>query len=97
MGIKLTSVAAPSDRRLGGNRVEAGTGRVRPAAFGASRRGHVDSFGKAADEVFSEVVAHSDLASRIHNSFLKAREEVGGWTNISDQAYVAQRNRVLGL
>jgi TRAP-type mannitol/chloroaromatic compound transport system substrate-binding protein len=56
-----------------------------------------DSFGKAADEVFSEVVAHSDLASRIHNSFLKAREEVGGWTNISDQAYVAQRNRVLGL
>ena len=56
-----------------------------------------DSFGKATDEVFSEVVAHSDLASRIHNSFLKAREEVGGWTNISDQAYVAQRNRVLGL
>ena len=41
VGIKLTSVAAPSDRRLGGNRVEAGTGRVRPAAFGASRRGHV--------------------------------------------------------
>ena len=56
-----------------------------------------DSFGTAADEVFSEVVAHSDLAARIHASFLKAREEVGGWTNISDQAYVAQRNRVLGL
>ena len=56
-----------------------------------------DSFGQAADEVFSEVVAHSDLARRIHESFLKAREEVGGWTNISDQAYVAQRNRVLGL
>jgi TRAP-type mannitol/chloroaromatic compound transport system substrate-binding protein len=56
-----------------------------------------DSFGTAADEVFGEVVAHSDLAARIHNSFLKARSEVGGWTNISDQAYVAQRNRVLGL
>jgi TRAP-type mannitol/chloroaromatic compound transport system substrate-binding protein len=56
-----------------------------------------DSFGQAADEVFSEVIAHSDLARRIHESFLKAREEVGGWTNISDQAYVAQRNRVLGL
>jgi TRAP-type mannitol/chloroaromatic compound transport system substrate-binding protein len=56
-----------------------------------------DSFGRASDEVFSEVVAHSDLAARIHASFLKAREEVGGWTNISDQAYVAQRNRVLGL
>ena len=56
-----------------------------------------DSFGTAADEVFDEVVAHSDLAKRIHESFLKARSEVGGWTNISDQAYVAQRNRVLGL
>ncbi|MBO6782319.1 MAG: TRAP transporter substrate-binding protein [Alphaproteobacteria bacterium] len=56
-----------------------------------------DSFGKASDEVFAEVVAHSDLARRIHESFLKAREEVGGWTNISDQAYVLQRNRVLGL
>jgi len=56
-----------------------------------------DSFGQAADEVFSDVIAHSDLARRIHESFLKAREEVGGWTNISDQAYVAQRNRVLGL
>jgi TRAP-type mannitol/chloroaromatic compound transport system substrate-binding protein len=56
-----------------------------------------DSFGKASDEVYAEVVAHSDLAKRIHESFLKARQEVGGWTNISDQAYVQQRNRVLGL
>jgi len=56
-----------------------------------------DSFGKASDEVYAEVVAHSDLAKRIHESFLNARQEVGGWTNISDQAYVQQRNRVLGL
>jgi TRAP-type mannitol/chloroaromatic compound transport system substrate-binding protein len=56
-----------------------------------------DAFGRAADEVFAEVVAHSDLAKRIHESFLKARADIGGWTNISDQAYVAQRNRVLGL
>jgi len=47
--------------------------------------------------VYAEVVAHSDLAKRIHESFLNARREVGGWTNISDQAYVQQRNRVLGL
>jgi hypothetical protein len=40
---------------------------------------------------------HSDLANRVHESFLNAREEVGGWAKISDQAYVAQRNRVPGL
>ncbi|MDA0785319.1 MAG: TRAP transporter substrate-binding protein [Proteobacteria bacterium] len=56
-----------------------------------------DSFGEAAEEVFGEVQAHSDLSSRIYNSFLKARADVGAWTNISDQAYVQQRNRVLGL
>jgi TRAP-type mannitol/chloroaromatic compound transport system substrate-binding protein len=56
-----------------------------------------DSFGKAAQEVFDGVVTHSDLAKRIHESFAKAREEVGGWSNVSDQAYVAQRNRVLGM
>jgi TRAP-type mannitol/chloroaromatic compound transport system substrate-binding protein len=56
-----------------------------------------DAFGRAAEQVFGEVVAHSDLAKQIHESFLKARADVGGWTNISDQAYVAQRNRVLGL
>jgi TRAP-type mannitol/chloroaromatic compound transport system substrate-binding protein len=56
-----------------------------------------DSFGRAADEVFAEVVAHSDLAKRIHESFVKARANIGGWSKISDQAYVSQRNRVLGL
>ena len=56
-----------------------------------------DAFGEAAVEVFETVSDHSDLARRIHESFLKARVEIGGWTNISDQAYVAQRNRVLGL
>ena len=56
-----------------------------------------DSFGEAADEVFEEVVSHSDLARRIHESFLRARQEVGSWNKIADQAYVAQRNRVLGL
>ena len=37
------------------------------------------------------------LAKRIHESFLKARTEVGGWAKISDQAYVEQRNRYLGV
>ena len=56
-----------------------------------------DSFGEAAAQVFEEVQAHSDLASRIHASFAKARTEVGGWAKISDQEYMRQRNRVLGL
>ncbi len=56
-----------------------------------------DSFGDAAAEVFEEARAHSDLANRIHESFLKARSEVGGWAKISDVAYINQRNRVLGL
>jgi len=56
-----------------------------------------DSFGEAAEEVFAEVQAHSKLAKQIHQSFAKSRDSVGGWAKISDQAYVQQRNRVLGL
>lgn len=56
-----------------------------------------DSFGEAADAVFQTVREHSPLAKRIHESFEKARADVGAWAKISDQAYVAQRNRVLGL
>ena len=56
-----------------------------------------DSFGKAANEVFEEVRAHSPLANKIHESFLKARKDIGSWSNISDLAYLRQRNRVLGL
>ncbi len=56
-----------------------------------------DAFGEAAEEVFADVVKHSDLAKEIHESFVKARKNVGSWAKISDQAYVAQRNRVLDL
>ncbi len=56
-----------------------------------------DSFGEAADEVYAEVVEHSELARRIHDSFAKSRADVGAWAKISDQEYVSQRNRVLGL
>ena len=56
-----------------------------------------DSFGDAAAEVFEEVQQHSPLAKKIHQSFVASRDEVGAWAKISDQAYVAQRNRVLGL
>ena len=56
-----------------------------------------DSFGEAAEEVFEGVRAHSALAKRIDDSFRSARKNLGGWSKISDQAYVAQRNRVLGV
>ena len=56
-----------------------------------------DAFGEAAEEVFEEVQEHDDLTKRIHESFVNARAQVGGWTKIADQSYVAQRNRYLGL
>jgi len=56
-----------------------------------------DSFGEAAEEVFKETRAHSDLANTIHESFVNARTKVGGWKNLSEGPYYAQRNRVLGL
>ncbi len=56
-----------------------------------------DAFGDAAEAVFEEVRAHSDLAKRIHDSFVRTRRDVGAWAKISDQAYVEQRNRVLKI
>ena len=56
-----------------------------------------DSFGEAAEEVFASVREHSDLAKRIDASFVAARKDLGGWSKISDQAYLAQRNRVLDV
>ena len=56
-----------------------------------------DSFGDAAEEVFDEKRQHSDLANRIHESFVESRKNVGSWMNISDQEYLRQRNRVLGV
>jgi len=56
-----------------------------------------DAFGEAAEEVFASVRGHSPLAKKIDDSFRAARQDLGGWSKISDQGYLAQRNRVLGL
>ena len=56
-----------------------------------------DSFGEAADEVFAETVEHSDMARKVHESFLQARADIGGWQKIADQEYLRQRNRVTGV
>lgn len=54
-----------------------------------------DALGVAAIEVFEEARAHSDLANRIHESFLKGLNDIGGWFVNSNSKYVAQRQRVL--
>lgn len=56
-----------------------------------------DAFGVAADATFETIVSYDDLARRMHEAFLAAREKTGGWMNISDVAYLRQRNRVLGI
>jgi TRAP-type mannitol/chloroaromatic compound transport system substrate-binding protein len=56
-----------------------------------------DAFGEAAEEVFEDVQDHSAMAKKIHGSFVQARKEIGGWSKVSDVAYVTQRNRVLGM
>ena len=56
-----------------------------------------DSFGEATEAVFEDVRAHSPLAAKIDESFRAARQDLGAWSKISDQAFVAQRNRVLGV
>ena len=48
-------------------------------------------------EVYEEVQQHSDLAARVHKAFVKARKEIGAWTNLSDSPYISQRNRALGI
>ncbi|SVD18522.1 uncharacterized protein METZ01_LOCUS371376, partial [marine metagenome] len=56
-----------------------------------------DGFAEASAEVYAEVVEHSDLARRTHESFVKARAEIGAWMKLSDGAYLKQRNRALGV
>lgn len=56
-----------------------------------------DAFGEATKEVFAETVQHSALARRIHESFVKARTDIGGWQKIADASYLRQRNRVIGI
>jgi len=53
--------------------------------------------GKAANEVFKDVTANSAMAKKVHDSFVAARNEIGGYYSVSDIAYLQQRNRVLGL
>ena len=57
----------------------------------------IDAIGEGAIEVYATVIGHSGLARRIHESFVRARRELGGWTSIAEAAYVDQRTRVLSM
>ncbi len=56
-----------------------------------------DAFFEASEEVFETTSDHSDLAKRTHESFLGARKDLGAWSKLTIQSYIAQRNRVLGV
>ena len=56
-----------------------------------------DAMAEAADEVFEEARAHSDLANRIHESFERGLKDIGGWLGTSTGEYLAQRNRIRGI
>ena len=56
-----------------------------------------DAFGEASEEVYEETRGHSELAARIHDEYMAARNEIASWRSIAEVAYATQRNRVLGL
>ncbi len=56
-----------------------------------------DAFFEASEEVFETVRDHSELAHRIDDSFRAARTDLGAWSKLTIQSYIAQRNRVLGV
>ena len=59
--------------------------------------GVYESFGEASEAVYEETRAHSDLAAKVQDHFIKARDELGAWGKLAEVAFSVQRNRVLGL
>ncbi|MEM7547311.1 MAG: TRAP transporter substrate-binding protein [Pseudomonadota bacterium] len=56
-----------------------------------------DAFGDAAEAVFEETRAHSELAAKIDDSFQASLREVGGFMSKFEGSFVNQRNRVLDI
>ncbi|MEM6462491.1 MAG: TRAP transporter substrate-binding protein DctP [Pseudomonadota bacterium] len=54
-----------------------------------------DAFGEASAEVIEEAREFDDLSTRIYDSVLEKRAELGAWTELSDTAYVQKRNAVI--
>ena len=53
------------------------------------------AFKRGSDEVYAEVVAHSALAQKIHDSCMAARKTVGDYVQLNDVAYTQKRNAAL--
>ena len=53
------------------------------------------AFKRGSDEVYAEVVAHSALAKKIHDSCMAARKTVGDYVQLNDVAYTQKRNAAL--
>ena len=56
-----------------------------------------EAFGRGSSEVYAEVVEHSSLARRIHESMVAARKTVGEYLQLNDVEYVQKRNAVLDV
>ena len=56
-----------------------------------------DAFGVAAEEVYAEVRAHSDLATKIDDAFQSNLRQEGRMMAAFEGTFINQRNRVLGL
>ena len=49
-----------------------------------------------AEEVAKEVSQDDEISKRIYESYLKARQEVGGWNRIAEQTFTVKRGKALG-
>ena len=56
----------------------------------------IDAMGEASQELYEELAEGNELTGRILASFKKSRDEISGWLKLADNAFTAQRNRVLG-
>ena len=56
-----------------------------------------EAFGRGSSEVYAEVVEHSSLARRVHESMVEARKTVGEYLQLNDVEYVQKRNAVLDV
>ncbi|MBI1386750.1 MAG: ABC transporter substrate-binding protein [Rhizobiales bacterium] len=56
-----------------------------------------DAMAEAAEEVFEETRAHSELAKKVHDAFAAFRSDVGRWMLAAEASYLRQRNRTTGV
>lgn len=56
-----------------------------------------DAFGVAAEEMFADVRAHSDFATRVDDEYQAALRILGGYQENFEYNYVRERNRLLDL